>query len=216
MSNKSLIELPELQNFMAEFPLDNDVRKVCGAFDEYAAKSKSILVVGCLEEPVANSLGKLGYNVTGIDLRQYNKGDQYKGPDTPSYTHLVGDVREYYRNSSFDCIISISVIEHIGLGYYGESIDALGDSEAMHRINKNLKSGGICIITVPYGKSTLITKHWRRYTKDTISRLTQDFIILKKHFFQTSYLGNKDLTEDEANRYDDLADVSILLVMKKP
>lgn len=51
----------------------------------------------------------------------------------------------------FDIAISISVIEHIGMGWYGDSGDQKGDLLAMKNIASSTKADGFIYITVPIG-----------------------------------------------------------------
>jgi hypothetical protein len=53
----------------------------------------------------------------------------------------------------FDWIVSISTIEHIGLGHYGDPIDPDGDTKAMQRAWEWLKPGGWMYFDVPFADS---------------------------------------------------------------
>lgn len=65
---------------------------------------------------------------------------------------VMGDVllTQKFQPASFDAVVSISTIEHIGLGAYGDPICERGDSITMYRIGHWLKPGGICYFDVPY------------------------------------------------------------------
>lgn len=50
-----------------------------------------------------------------------------------------------------DSISSLHVIEHFGIGRYGDPIDYFGYLKAINNITKILKSGGIFYFSVPIG-----------------------------------------------------------------
>lgn len=210
------MEDPRIAEYIKEFPLDNDFVQVMKELDGMK-KVGNCLVVGCLEEPTAIVLSD-AVNVVGVDLRGYNRGDEYRGPEPCPYKHVIGDIREAdLPPSYFDLAVSISVIEHSGLGFYKDMVEEDGDTSAMMAIHHALKVGGKCIITVPIGGEFMArnaTGHWRLYCPKTISRLTAGFKILKQRYFFTSYLGNGDATLADVNK-NKTADISCLLVMEK-
>ena len=51
-----------------------------------------------------------------------------------------------------DCLTSLHVVEHIGLGRYGDSLDPEGHKKAIQNFYKILKGNGSLFISVPIGK----------------------------------------------------------------
>lgn len=205
-----------MASYRREFPLDNDFVQV---MDELGRTklSGNCLAVGCLEEPTAIVLSNYCL-VTGVDLRAYNAGDEFRGPEPCPYTHIVGDVRDVaLPKNHFDLAVSISVIEHSGLGFYKDRVEEDGDTKAMLAIRDSLKVGGKAIITVPIGGEFVAknaTGHWRLYCPKTIDRLTGGFKVLKQRYFFTSYLGSGEATLEQVNK-NKTADISCMLVMEK-
>lgn len=207
---------PETQEFLNQFPLDNDVRQVVRTLDTLTEKKKSVLVIGCLEEPIANVLADLGHSVTGVDLRPYNRGDEYRGPDEPRYRHVVGNFLDVAFTEKFDLIISVSVIEHAGLGYYKDEVDPIADTKIMRKAYSLLADGGKMVITVPIGGAEYQTKHWRLYSLDTFDkRMLDGFRVTKREYWFTSYKGNEKASEKDVRENINTADISILLVLEK-
>jgi SAM-dependent methyltransferase len=62
--------------------------------------------------------------------------------------------------ASFDAVVAVSVIEHIGIGHYGGPEAATGDRHALRQLARVLKRGGRLILTVPFGVS--LTNDWMR------------------------------------------------------
>jgi len=211
---------PKYKAFIEKNPLDQDVVRIAVQLDnDYKDfKGLDILVVGCNEDPFANLLAELGANVTGLDLREYSNTELDTGWEKPLYNHIVGDIITHNFNNKFDLIISISVIEHVGLGWiqYGGIVDEFGDSVAMSNMYSALKPSGNIYITVPIGGSFKVTPHWRRYTLDTLDRLKPtDCFEESREYFATSYNGSGTCTEQEVKEYHSSTDISVLLKLGK-
>jgi len=102
--------------------------------------------VGAAESLVALSLAMLGYEVTAVDLRPY----PFEHPKLRSVTGPVEDWDE--KPETFDAIVCLSTIEHIGLGAYGEEAkDGRTDIEAMKHMRKLVKPGGLLVLTTRFG-----------------------------------------------------------------
>ena len=106
-----------------------------------------VLDVGCRESEVIFQLASLGYEAWGIDIR----------PALVSFpgVHYVEDdvCRHPFPSGYFDVAISLSTVEHIGLGGYGNAKpDEQGDLHALQAVHRALNPGGRLILTVPFGK----------------------------------------------------------------
>lgn len=214
-----ILQHPKFKAFIERQPLDQDVVRVANALDKDHTnyEGKSILIVGCNEDPFANLLSELGAKVTGLDLREYSNTELDTGWDKPLYNHIVGDAVTHKFAQQFDIIISISVVEHIGLGWiqYGGVVNEDGDSMAMSNMHQALNLYGTMYITVPIGGSWKVTPHWRRYTPDTLDRLIGNASLISKEYFATSYNGSGTCTELEVLEYHAGADISVLLKLGK-
>ncbi len=78
-----------------------------------------------------------------------------------SISYVYGDLRKtLFADAVFDVIVSASTIEHIGLDntlhYTGDvskkEADALGFVPAVSEFRRLLRPGGLCLITVPFGR----------------------------------------------------------------
>ena len=137
-----------------------------------------ILVVGAHDEPSANMLAEMGHNVTGIDLREYDK-------DLPpcNYTFLRGDFcgMDLSGLGKFDVFVALSCIEHFGMGTYKEGPQhRYYDVVAMRRAWEMLKDGGHAYVTIPMcGYFNEVWPHWRTYDLNSVKeRLVQDFALV--------------------------------------
>jgi SAM-dependent methyltransferase len=104
----------------------------------------TVLDVGSTESLLIYELLHRGYDVTGVDQRPYQEKN-----DHTMVLDILSPELTYKPVERFDYIISISVIEHIGLGAYGDSKQDFGDRLAVANIFKMLKDDGYFIITIP-------------------------------------------------------------------
>ncbi len=92
--------------------------------------------------------------------------------------YVYGDLGDLpFEDSSFDCCVSISTLEHVGMDntIYGDDGDAAADpdahlAQALAEIRRVLKPGARLLITVPYGRPE---NHgwWRQFDAGMVGRL---------------------------------------------
>jgi len=144
--------------------------------------SVSVLEIGHVASQVSLELASLGADVTAIDLRQY----PFKHPKLLSIT---GDFLTFDFQKTYDCIFSLSTIEHFGISErYGGSEDQEGnnlDDNAFEKIANLLNANGYAIITVPFAKSWISGIWFKVYTRDTIEKkLSRYFMIEEKRYYK--------------------------------
>ena len=103
-----------------------------------------VLEIGCAEADWQTPMLALrpDLQITGIDWRKC------KRPGTT----IQGDVLvQDFPDASFDVVVGISSIEHIGLGHYEADPKYVdGDATCMELVRKWLKPGGWAYLDVPY------------------------------------------------------------------
>jgi len=146
-------------------------------FREYDIRNKDILDVGSSGSVLPTILAALGNRVVCIDVREW--------PVVwPNLEFVRCDVVEAdIAFESFDVVTSVSTIEHVGLGIYGDKEDVDGDIKGMTMLRKYLKPKGLMILTVPFGRPAIVYPLHRIYDNSRFSRLTLGFQILDKKFF---------------------------------
>jgi hypothetical protein len=105
-----------------------------------------VLDVGGTESTVALSLASLGYSVTVIDPRGY--------PFAHPSLRVVTTTLETWDEppASYDAIVCLSTIEHIGLGAYNNPrLPGDADRAAMNHLRSLARPGAILALTVPFG-----------------------------------------------------------------
>lgn len=133
-----------------------------------------VLDFGCAESILDIQLASLGYKVTGIDIQDYTLKH-------PNMKFIKEDFMKVGFRTKFDCIVAVSSIEHMGLGFYGDPKIEDGDFKTIEKMKKILKPSGILVLTVPYGGQT---SEWERsYDRDRLEKLLEGFTIKKEDLY---------------------------------
>lgn len=105
-----------------------------------------LLDVGYLESEMIYQAASLGFDTWGIDIRPPTA-------EFPGVHYVQGDVIQHaFEPGSFNVVIGLSTVEHIGLHAYGNTaLDPEGDLHALQAIHRALKPTGRLILTVPFG-----------------------------------------------------------------
>ena len=143
----------------------------------FSQKGK-ILDVGWLESTISLSLATAGFSVTGIDIR---KGDI----EHPNITARVEDICcTTLRENTFDTVILLSTLEHIGLeSMYGSVDKKSSDQKAILSCLRVLKPGGKLLITTPVGAIASRNNFMRVYTPSSLRKILRTAQIDSMTFF---------------------------------
>jgi len=165
-------------------------------------KIEKILDLGCVGSKISLQLASLGYCVVGIDYRPYIfKHKKLK--------FLQGNFIEMdIAPESFDCVICISTIEHIGLPAYNIKPFKNGDKKSIAKIFKLLKRGGKLILTVPFGKN-LISNFERNYDYNSLKNLLIMFKIVEFDIYEKTKKG-WSLSNNYYSELDKIACISCI------
>jgi len=176
-----------------------------------------VLEVGAHDESIAYVLAEAGFDVVGVDLREYDRphGLHFR------QRHLVGDFNQMHFQDEFDAIVSTSAIEHFGLNTYGERIyDDDYDVKAVGKIWTAVKPTGVFYVTVPFGSTFQVQKpDWRIYDSAALrARIIQGFTVEARDYFASApagrYQQGDNLTERDAMEYADTRHPHITVGLK--
>lgn len=135
-------------------PTDKWLHKALTKYDK-ALKGKRVAIIGS-ETPWYESIA-LSYGLIPVTI-EYN---EIICNDPRIETHLVTEFEE--NPEQFDAIISISSIEHSGLGRYGDDLNPNGDLETMEKAKGWLKPGGLFFFAVPVTQDSVSWNAHRTY-----------------------------------------------------
>jgi hypothetical protein len=121
------------------------------------AEDRNVLDFGGYESVLPLQLASLGYQVTVLDQRRYPFVH-------PNLTVRAADLYQpdVRFDRLFDVIVSVSTIEHLGLGRYGDVTQADGDRAGVERLWSFLRSGGRLLASVPAGRP-IVQRGYRVY-----------------------------------------------------
>jgi SAM-dependent methyltransferase len=96
-----------------------------------------------------------------------------------------------FRDASLPSVSSLCVIEHIGLGRYGDPLDAFGSEKAIYELKRVVMAGGDLYLSFPLDDEnrTYFNAH-RAFQEEQVLRLLEPFHTLEKR-----YIYGKDFLE---------------------
>ncbi len=166
-----------LQRKFCKFISNERIVEIPLVIQNITSPQSNILDVGCNESLLTLHLASLGHKVTALDLNGY-------GFPHPNIQVIKGDICQItLPEKSYDYIIFLSVIEHVGLGAYGEKAFETGDKAALLASAKFLKPGGKIILSMPFGQASQ-SRIQRVYDQAGIQNLCSGFRIETEKYFK--------------------------------
>jgi SAM-dependent methyltransferase len=91
---------------------------------------------------------------------------------------VAGDItRLDYAAGSLDSVSSLHVVEHVGLGRYGDALDPHGSERALSELARVVAPGGRLYVSVPIGRETVCFNAHRVFDPDTITRAVSPLVM---------------------------------------
>jgi len=159
-----------------------------------------LLDFGCVEDLLPMHLCALGYRVTGLDFRPYPFRHE-------RFDFIHADILSWEPPSDhFDSAISISTIEHVGLGAYGDPRASDGDKIAVAKLLRAVKPGGRLFLTVPAGRA-VTTSRMRIYDAPRLRELIPNaeivrFFAKRGRYADWNEIAPADLADIVCDDYD--------------
>lgn len=197
---------------------------IIGEILKYCHQGK-ILDAGSGSGWLALRLAQKGFNVWGVDnasgFVRYASQKAKQLDVTRKVRFQLGDIKKLkFADDFFDVVICSEVIEHLK-----------DDRKVVNELRRVLKEKGICVVTVPaymkyWGIEDDYGGHLRRYTRETMGRLFEDWMVKKNdyfgfpigslyyHFLYRPMFSRKIVSQDRENNFRDLF-FPILGQMKK-
>jgi cyclopropane fatty-acyl-phospholipid synthase-like methyltransferase len=140
----------------------------------YFPQNARVLEIGCAEADWQTPMLAMrpDLQIVGVDWREVQR---------PGVQTIKGNIMDgsLFEPETFDAVVSISAIEHVGLGAYNKDpLDARGDMKAMQNAYRWTKPGGWMYLDVPFAEHgpMLTYQNYRRYNDQSIAdRLLQGF-----------------------------------------
>ena len=140
------------------------------ALDKYPINDKNCLIIGS-EEPYYEGIAiSRNANVMMVEYQEVTSSHPMLR------TMIVNDFEK--DQEIFDVAISISSVEHSGLGRYGDPLDFDGDLKSMEFLFNKLKPKSLCFLSVPIGKDQILWNAHRVYGRERLPLLIKGFEII--------------------------------------
>jgi 2-polyprenyl-3-methyl-5-hydroxy-6-metoxy-1,4-benzoquinol methylase len=110
---------------------------------------RKVLDFGGFESTLPLALAAIGVRVTVVDQRRYPFQDERVQIVQHDILQPMTDLP-----ADFDLVYSISTIEHVGLGGYGDPRQARGDALAVAHLWEKVRPGGRLFFSVPAGEAS--------------------------------------------------------------
>lgn len=120
----------------------------------------NILVAGGSKSAVAYTLASLGYQTKIVDLDGYSLKHRNLEAVTGDLTNLR------FSDASFDAVVMVSVIEHVGMSKSKEQ----ADKNVFFELDRVLAPQGELIFTTPFAKEYTTLSNSRIYSWDRIEK----------------------------------------------
>ena len=92
--------------------------------------------------------------------------------DMPGLRSIAGDIKRLpFADASLASISSLHVLEHIGLGRYGDALDEAGSRRGAAELARVLAPGGHLYVSVPTGRDRVCFNAHRVFSPDTLMSL---------------------------------------------
>jgi hypothetical protein len=138
----------------------------------------------------------------------------------PINTHLKnlkitrGDILHLpYASNSIPSISSLHVVEHIGLGRYGDEINTKGTELACKELSRVTKTGGLLYLSVPIGKPRVCFNAHRIFDPESIIQFCKPLELLQISVVDDN---GKYITNTNPKRYKNASYSCGLYIFKKP
>ena len=95
-----------------------------------------------------------------------------------NYASHFADLKKLpFENDSIASISCMHTVEHIGLGRYGDELDAMGDIKAINELKRVVKPGGTLLFVTPVGKPKIVFNAHRIYSFKQITIYFEGFVL---------------------------------------
>lgn len=84
-----------------------------------------------------------------------------------------------FTDNSIQSLSCMHVVEHIGLGRYGDPLDVDGDLKAMEELKRVVAIGGILLFVVPVGKARIMFNAHRIYSYEQVISYFDGFELME-------------------------------------
>ena len=151
----------------------------------HSIQGQSVLIIGSEIPWYEAMVAQFGGRPTTVEYRPINH--DIEGLQTFTVEEFeASDIQ-------FDCAVSISSIEHSGLGRYGDPLDPDADFKAMDLYRRHVKPGGLMFFHVPIGRDVVAWNAHRIYGEIRLPRLLDGWQTLDSEGYHSAMLTHGEV-----------------------
>jgi SAM-dependent methyltransferase len=88
-----------------------------------------------------------------------------------------------FESNSIESISSLCVVEHIGLGRYGDELDQFGSEKAITELKRVVCRGGVVLFSIPVdNENKIYFNAHRAFTREYIIKLFDEFELIEEKY----------------------------------
>lgn len=180
------------------------------ALDKYPITYDDVLVVGTCEQGFGP-----WYEAIAIERSQgFVWSTDYNRPTYDDPYERVISIPYPMHGYLFDTIITISTIEHSGLGRYGDTEEVDGDLKAMRHMSELLCDEGQFFLSVPLGLDKIHYPWHRIYGRERLPKLLSGWKMVDSFGYEEKLLDrDTGFGWDESNK--EMPEYAPVLVLEK-
>jgi SAM-dependent methyltransferase len=165
-----------------------------------------VMDLGSCSSRVPVALAARGFRTIALDVNPYPHRH-------PNLLPMRGDaMRLPFADGTVATVLAVSVIEHIGIGHYGDPKMETGDQQVVREIGRVLRAGGKALITVPFGQQ-MIGDFQRVYSPAWLKKLLAPLSVIRVEYAWGRHGVWMPCTEPEAASADWKSTLAVALVV---
>lgn len=114
----------------------------------------------------------------------------------PGLTSIAGNILDLsFPDNSIESLSCLHVIEHIGLGRYGDPIDVLGSVKAALELQRVVSRGGNLFVSLPIGRERICFNAHRVHSPNSVLEMFPNMKLIEFSYVDDNgqYFENKSL-----------------------
>ncbi len=121
----------------------------------------------------------------------------------PGLTTMAGDILSLpFEKDSVESLSCLHVIEHIGLGRYGDPVDPEGSRKAAAELQRVVCRGGRLYLSLPIGRERVCFNAHRVHGPDTVLKMFTEMRLIEFSFVGDDGQYHEDRNIDDASRLE--------------
>ncbi|MCR4303906.1 MAG: DUF268 domain-containing protein [Gallionella sp.] len=121
----------------------------------------------------------------------------------PGLTSIAGNIMDLpFADSSVNSLSCLHVIEHIGLGRYGDPIDPQGSVKAANELQRIVSSGGKIFLSLPIGRERICFNAHRVHAPASVLEMFPQMRLVEFSYVDDDGRYHEDKPVEAANRLE--------------